>query len=74
MKAEREAAAQRIAAERAHRHALLGPDAAAGEGPGELRAAGSRHDNDFADFREIGIAPTPQELLAPENPYLPCNQ
>ncbi|KAI0028475.1 hypothetical protein K488DRAFT_58479 [Vararia minispora EC-137] len=43
-------------------------------GPGECRAEGPRHDNDFADIRMIRIAPTHEELLAPSDPgpYLPA--
>ncbi|KAL8734544.1 MAG: hypothetical protein Q9166_001444 [cf. Caloplaca sp. 2 TL-2023] len=32
--------------------------------------AGGRHDNDFADFREIAILPTADELAAKEPPFL----
>jgi hypothetical protein len=35
-----------------------------GHGPG------GRHDNDFADFREINIFPTNDELLSKERPFL----
>lgn len=31
---------------------------------------GGRHDNDFADFRDINIFPTNDELLSKERPYL----
>lgn len=33
---------------------------------------GGRHDNDSADFREIGILPTADELLSTEDPFLRC--
>ncbi|KAH9014346.1 hypothetical protein EDB85DRAFT_875353 [Lactarius pseudohatsudake] len=40
--------------------------------PGTLRDGGEpRHDNDFADIRDIRIAPTNEELLCPFPPYLP---
>ncbi|KAH9048647.1 hypothetical protein EDB83DRAFT_2676911 [Lactarius deliciosus] len=40
--------------------------------PGILRDGGEpRHDNDFADIRDIRIAPTNEELLCPFPPYLP---
>ncbi|KAL8791514.1 MAG: hypothetical protein Q9213_000131 [Squamulea squamosa] len=32
--------------------------------------AGGRHDNDFADFREVAILPTADELAAKEPPFL----
>jgi hypothetical protein len=32
---------------------------------------GGRHDNDFADFREISLLPTNDELLSKERPFLP---
>ena len=42
------------------------------EPPGNLRDGGTpRHDNDFADIRDIRIAPTHDELLCPLPPYLP---
>lgn len=37
--------------------------------PGEY-APGGRHDNDFADFRQISILPTAEELRSKENPFL----
>ena len=40
--------------------------------PGTLRIGGEpRHDNDFADIRDIRIAPTNEELLCPLPSYLP---
>lgn len=39
--------------------------------PGELRDEGARHDNDFADIRNIRVAPTRAELLCSLSPYLP---
>ena len=43
------------------------------EPPGTLRDGGTpRHDNDFADIRDIRIAPTHEELLCPTSPYLPA--
>lgn len=39
--------------------------------PGELREGGWRHDNDFADIAQIRVAPTHEELLCPQQPYLP---
>ena len=38
-------------------------------GPGGS-CAGGRHDNDFADFREVAILPTADELAAKEPPFL----
>ncbi|KAJ1299734.1 hypothetical protein OPQ81_007323 [Rhizoctonia solani] len=43
------------------------------DGPGELRKAGLRHDNDHIRIQDIGVAPTPNELLCDEDPYLPAN-
>ncbi|KAJ8523127.1 hypothetical protein ONZ45_g408 [Pleurotus djamor] len=43
------------------------------EGPGTLRSAGPRHDNDFIDIRDIRIAPTDEELKSKFPPYLPAN-
>ena len=37
----------------------------------EKRPPGGRHDNDFRQFREIVVVPTPQELRCTERPYLP---
>ncbi|KAI0628064.1 hypothetical protein C8Q77DRAFT_1068619 [Trametes polyzona] len=39
--------------------------------PGDLRAEGRRHDNDFSQIRDIRIAPTHEELFSPVQPYLP---
>ncbi|KAL8855223.1 MAG: hypothetical protein Q9221_000129 [Calogaya cf. arnoldii] len=35
-----------------------------------IGCAGGRHDNDFADFREVAILPTADELVAKEPPFL----
>ncbi|EUC58482.1 NFX1-type zinc finger protein, partial [Rhizoctonia solani AG-3 Rhs1AP] len=43
------------------------------EGPGHLCKEGPRHDNDHDKIRNIGVAPTPDELLCDEDPYLPGN-
>jgi hypothetical protein len=43
------------------------------EGPGELRANGPRHDNDFVDIQQIRIAPTHDELISRFAPFLPAN-
>ncbi|KAH7335671.1 hypothetical protein B0J17DRAFT_769501 [Rhizoctonia solani] len=43
------------------------------DGPGHLRKAGARHDNDHVRLRDIGVDPTPGELLCDEDPYLPGN-
>lgn len=43
------------------------------EGPGALRRAGPRHDNDHEDIHDIRIAPTEQELICSHAPYLPAN-
>lgn len=40
-------------------------------GPGDVRPEGPRHDNDFADFRKIGILPTDQEIRCQIAPYVP---
>jgi hypothetical protein len=40
------------------------------QGPGGS-TPGGRHDNDFADFREISLLPTNDELLSKERPFLP---
>ncbi|PWN39120.1 P-loop containing nucleoside triphosphate hydrolase protein [Ceraceosorus guamensis] len=40
-------------------------------GPGELRKAGPRHDNDHADITRIKIGPTAQELKCDVPPFLP---
>ncbi|EFJ49577.1 hypothetical protein VOLCADRAFT_89934 [Volvox carteri f. nagariensis] len=63
----REAAARgdRVAAERLRDPNYL---------PGNLRAAGPRHDNDAEDFRHILVVPTCGELLCGEWPYLPSNR
>mgnify|MGYP001811283439 CR=1 FL=1 len=41
---------------------------------GSLRPKGPRHDNDFADIREVRIPPTEGEVLCEEPPYLPANR
>ncbi|KAF8332045.1 uncharacterized protein EI90DRAFT_3056359 [Cantharellus anzutake] len=43
------------------------------EGPGIHRSAGPRHDNDFADIKDIRISPTHDELTSTFSPYLPPN-
>ncbi|KAF7315432.1 hypothetical protein MIND_00058100 [Mycena indigotica] len=43
------------------------------EGPGALRIAGPRHDNDSTDIAEIKIAPTHGELVSLLLPFLPAN-
>jgi hypothetical protein len=43
------------------------------EGPGNLRAEGPRHDNDFEDIYDIRTAPTHAELMCRTPPYLPAN-
>lgn len=39
--------------------------------PGSLRQDGPRHDNDFTEIERIRIAPTHDELLCADPPYLP---
>ena len=39
--------------------------------PGDLSTEGSRHDNDHADFVEISIMPTAQEIQSQRTEYLP---
>lgn len=41
--------------------------------PGELRPDGPRHDNDFANFRDIAILPTHAELTSTAPPFVPAN-
>src|SRR5438034_9024762 len=41
------------------------------DGPGNLSAAGARHDNDFVDIRDIRILPTADEILSRRAPYMP---
>lgn len=43
------------------------------DGPGELREKGPRHDNDLVLIKDIRIAPTHQELMCEDDPYLPPN-
>ncbi|CAE6459337.1 unnamed protein product, partial [Rhizoctonia solani] len=43
------------------------------DGPGELCEAGPRHDNDHAEIELIRVAPTRDELLCEDDPYLPPN-
>ncbi|QRV82744.1 Zinc finger, NF-X1-type [Ceratobasidium sp. AG-Ba] len=43
------------------------------DGPGELRDKGPRHDNDHVSIEDIRIAPTHQELMCEDDPYLPPN-
>ncbi|CAI6332211.1 unnamed protein product [Periconia digitata] len=42
-----------------------------GDGPGDVSPSGRRHDNDFADIRQIRIFPTFQEITSEREPYLP---
>ncbi|KAI0353983.1 hypothetical protein OH77DRAFT_1426841 [Trametes cingulata] len=51
--------------------ALAGQLAQVYDPPGALRSAGPRHDNDFAEIRDIRIAPTHEELFSSAQPYLP---
>lgn len=44
------------------------------EGPGNTRADGPRHDNDFVDIEDIRIAPTHEELVCGIPPFLPANR
>jgi len=39
-------------------------------GPSGGASPGGRHDNDFADFRQISILPTSEELLSTDPPFL----
>ncbi|GAA5867315.1 hypothetical protein JCM3774_003543 [Rhodotorula dairenensis] len=41
--------------------------------PGELRADGPRHDNDFANIRQIAIMPTPRELTSSADAFIPAD-
>ncbi|CAE6488328.1 unnamed protein product [Rhizoctonia solani] len=43
------------------------------DGPGEFCETGPRHDNDPADIEMIRVAPTRDELLCEDEPYLPAN-
>ncbi|KAG8761161.1 hypothetical protein FRC11_014303 [Ceratobasidium sp. 423] len=43
------------------------------DGPGELCETGPRHDNDHAEIELIRVAPTRDELLCNDDPYLPAN-
>ncbi|CAE6488071.1 unnamed protein product, partial [Rhizoctonia solani] len=43
------------------------------DGPGELCENGPRHDNDFEEIELIRVAPTRDELLCEDDPYLPPN-
>lgn len=42
--------------------------------PGDLRTDGPRHNNDHADYRQIAIVPTHQEIMCTIQPYLPTLQ
>ena len=44
------------------------------DGPGEKSASGSRHDNDYEEFRKIQIFPTQAELLSERDPFVPKNR
>jgi hypothetical protein len=48
--------------------------AGAASGPGELRPTGPRHDNDKVNHVEISVAPTRDEVLCSERPFLPFNR
>lgn len=41
--------------------------------PGNLSAAGPRHDNDQADIVNIKVLPTYEEIMSPREEYLPVN-
>ncbi|KAG8712686.1 hypothetical protein FRC11_014505, partial [Ceratobasidium sp. 423] len=43
------------------------------DGPGDFCETGPRHDNDHAEIELIRVAPTRDELLCPDEPYLPAN-
>ncbi|KAG8790256.1 hypothetical protein FRC12_012372 [Ceratobasidium sp. 428] len=43
------------------------------DGPGELRDKGPRDDNDYISIEDIRIAPTHEELMCEDDPYLPPN-
>lgn len=43
-------------------------------GPGLLHPKGPRHDNDKIDHLEISVAPTRDEVLCTERPFLPSNR
>ncbi|KAH7335665.1 hypothetical protein B0J17DRAFT_707621 [Rhizoctonia solani] len=43
------------------------------DGPGEFCETGPRHDNDHVDIEMIRVAPTRDELLCEDEPYLPAN-
>ncbi|CAE7112462.1 unnamed protein product [Rhizoctonia solani] len=43
------------------------------DGPGEFCESGPRHDNDHAEIELIRVAPTRDELLCEDEPYLPAN-
>ncbi|KAI0816803.1 hypothetical protein BC628DRAFT_1334253 [Trametes gibbosa] len=51
--------------------ALAGQLAQTYDPPGDLRKDGRRHDNDFANIRDIRISPTHEELFSAVQPYLP---
>ncbi|KAG8730710.1 hypothetical protein FRC11_006011, partial [Ceratobasidium sp. 423] len=42
------------------------------DGPGDLCETGPRHDNDHAEIEMIRVAPTSDELLCEDDPYLPA--
>ena len=37
----------------------------------DMKFPGGRHDNDFENFRDIQLVPTPQEIICEESPWLP---
>lgn len=48
--------------------------AASNPGPGELHPAGPRHNNDKVNHLEIYVAPTREEALCTQKPFLPANR
>ncbi|CUA71425.1 NFX1-type zinc finger-containing protein 1 [Mus musculus] [Rhizoctonia solani] len=43
------------------------------DGPGERRERGARHDNDRVSISDIRVAPTNDELVCQDDPFLPGN-
>ena len=53
---------------------LLRPDDAPGKRSNAIARPGGRHDNDHADYRRVGLIPTPGELAVKVTaPYLPLD-
>jgi GGDEF domain-containing protein len=48
--------------------------AASTPGPGELHPSGPRHNNDKVMHEEISVAPTREEALCTQKPFLPANR